>query len=96
MEYVKNKYSIAIKKCCASCANKVIVDDSKRKCLIDGSKHSKDFLCFNGWKMSPGLDNAGKGDGKVLKKAFIEFKLNNGFAPAAEFEAKYGSRYMGK
>jgi hypothetical protein len=96
MEYVKNKFSITIKKCCASCKFKKVGDDTYRTCGKDGSKRKPYDLCFNGWEMSPGLDNAGKGGGHVKRKAYIDYTVLNGFGMADEFERKFGSRYLTK
>ena len=96
-EYVKNKYGIAVVKCCASCLH----HDSKgedyiRYCKKGMGKRRLDYCCGSGWAMMPSLDNAGKGGGRVKKPQYIKFVLDNGPGHADMYERQYGSRYLTK
>ena len=72
--YTKNKYGISIVKCCASCKHKQA--DSRVRLGLNGEGSvPSDYLC-KAWEMSEGLDNAGKGGGKVKKKDYFEFCNN--------------------
>ena len=96
-QFVKNKYGASIVKCCASCKHRQAgASDDIRVCQTGHGKHRKDYLCHDGWEMEPGLENAGKGGGRVKRKAYIDFILKNGIGRADEFEEKYGSKYLMK
>lgn len=94
-DYVKNQYSISIKKCCASCLH----HDSKgedyiRYCKKGMGKRRLDYYCGSGWVMMPGLDNAGRGGGRVKKPQYIQYVREHGPGHAEEYEMQYGSRYL--
>lgn len=96
-EFVKNKYGIAIVKCCASCIHHSgCRNDDYRTCLKDRREHHMEYLCKDGWEMTQSLENAGKGGGRVKKKAYIDFVLKNGFSHMEEFEKQYGNKYLTK
>lgn len=96
-EFVKNKYGINIVKCCASCRkHESDGDEKKRICKVTRDKHPLDYLCSGCWEMDPRLDNAGKGGGRVKKKSYIEYILKEGIHHSADYERKYGSRYLTK
>ena len=106
-EYVKNKYNISIKKCCASCQHHTDgSNDRKRKCNKYATEHPADYCCNKGWELmhpsdppKPGeinYDNAGRGDGFVKKPQYIKFVLEHGPGYADMYERRYGSRYMNK
>lgn len=69
-----NKYHIWVNECCASCVFATIDSDTKRKCEIDNEKYRPSFGCAR-WKMAKGFEEAGKGDGRIKKKAWLHFYL---------------------
>lgn len=75
MRYVRNSYGIPIKKCCASCVHKHINPQGaiiERLCDAGRGVIESSGYC-EGWHMQPFLDNAGKGDGQVKKKEYVEY-----------------------
>lgn len=94
-EFVKNKYKVNIVKCCASCKfHDSNGDERIRICKRGYGDHELDYLCGGGWEMEPKLENAGKGGGRVKKKEYIQFIMENGIGSAYRFEQVYGSKYM--
>lgn len=86
-----------IVKCCASCKFRESKGDEKyRYCKLGKGKHVLSYLCGSSWEMDERLDNAGKGGGRVKKKAYIDFTVKYGFGLADVFEREYGSRYLTK
>jgi len=76
METTKNQYDVTIVKCCASCKhNKDVVNDYARMCEIGMGVVKTSFVCKN-WKMKSGLNNAGRGDGKIHRHAYNMFMLD--------------------
>lgn len=89
-----NMYDVTIVKCCASCKNcaydtksagatNVLRICNKGEGIVKGSSYCKE------WAMREGLNNAGKGGGKVKKPAYIDFlryKVKN--TPPAEYAAE--------
>lgn len=73
-KYVKNRYSISIKKCCASCAHCQPESEKLRVCDAGEGIVSPKSLCAS-WAMKPGLANAGKGGGKIIKLEYIDFMI---------------------
>ena len=69
-----NKYHILVNECCASCVFATIDSDTKRKCEIDNKKYRPTFGCDR-WKIAKGFEEAGKGDGRIKKKAWLRFYL---------------------
>ena len=64
-----NRYGAGIVKCCASCTHKVI-DTRSRICDCGGGIVKPSDLCTD-WQVQKGLENAGKGGGKVKKRAYL-------------------------
>ena len=63
-EVCLNAYHISVKKMCASCAMKDIMNDGERVCKKMQLKVRQRFVCCH-WQMSDGLKNAGRGGGVV-------------------------------
>lgn len=72
--YVKNRYNISIKKCCASCSHCQPESEKLRVCDAGEGIVSPKSLCAQ-WVMKPGLNNAGKGGGKIIKLHYIDFMI---------------------
>lgn len=72
--FYKNKFSISIKKCCASCKFKQM-DVRVRFCTIGEGIVSPQSVCGS-WQMNPDLDNAGKGGGRIKKKKYLNICLD--------------------
>ena len=66
IQSVYNKYGIRVKRCCASCGHKCILNDGDRLCAIKQIIVGQKFRCKK-WVMN-GLENAGKGGGDVRQK----------------------------
>lgn len=106
-EFIKNRYGIKIKKCCASCIFHLpSKKEDRRVCEKTGEEHTLDYLCPSGtWEMmrpdgtdKPGvlnLDNAGRSGGSVKTPSYIRFVRDNG-PRAEEYEKIYGSRFLTK
>jgi hypothetical protein len=61
-----NAYGITVKKMCASCAMKDIMNDGERVCKRMELKVKQQFCCRH-WQMSDGLKNAGLQNGGVVR-----------------------------
>ena len=72
MKTVQNEYGISIKVCCASCVFKALDSGGLRICT-NGRGHVKRTDSCDGWMMKRGLENAGKGGGKVKKGDYLRF-----------------------
>ena len=57
--WVLNKYHIRVKKCCASCVSKDILENGTRFCTRMQLMVISHYRCKK-WQMSEGLKNAGK------------------------------------
>ena len=66
METVLNMYRVRIKKWCASCKYKEVLNDGTRVCSKMKLKVPQDFVCQN-WQMSDGLKKAGLQTGAVVR-----------------------------
>lgn len=93
----KNQFGINIVVCCASCQFKEYKNDKERLCKLSGESTHPSEYCTT-WKMAEHLQNAGKGDGRVKKKAWIDSVKVNGKSDQArrDFERKNGSIYLGQ
>lgn len=102
--FYRNGYGVNIVMCCASCAHKVFDKGGLRVCTKGEGTVRTSYLCSD-WVLSPKLDNAGKGGGKVKKKDYLKFVLNyprpkpkEGFVTLSEirevYEKLYGQIYM--
>ena len=92
---VKNEYGIDIVVCCASCANKDIRNNHERTCRpVNKPTHPSEFC--KSWRMAEHLKNAGRGGGRVKKKAWIDYVKDNGRTDQAQrdFERANGSIYL--
>lgn len=113
----KNKYGCVIVKCCASCIHNTGPDKKERYRICnagEGSVLLSSYCSLWEMKRKPeknahlgqvDLDAAGKGDGKVKKKKYLDFlqnyqQPNDPFQHAsldvirAEYEHRYGSIYI--
>lgn len=61
-----NAYGITVKKMCASCAMKDVLNDGERVCKRMELKVKQQFCCRH-WQMSDGLKNAGLQNGGVVR-----------------------------
>ena len=66
METVLNMYRVRIKKWCASCKYKEVLNDGTRVCSKMQLKVPQDLVCQN-WQMSDGLKKAGLQTGAVVR-----------------------------
>ena len=66
METVLNMYRVRIKKWCASCKYKEVLNDGTRVCSKMKLKVPQDLVCQN-WQMSDGLKKAGLQTGAVVR-----------------------------
>lgn len=73
--WVKNEFHIKVKKCCASCALKEILNDGTRVCSQMQLKVDPAFKCKK-WDMSEGLRKAGKSGGVVSLKETKEIIID--------------------
>ena len=66
METVLNMYRVRIKKWCASCKYKEVLNDGTRVCSKMKLKVPQDLVCQN-WQMSDGLKKVGLQTGAVVR-----------------------------
>ena len=73
VSYAYNEQGIAIKKCCASCAVKDLTNGRRtRRCMVrDESVKPREYCCL--WSMSSQFKAAGTAHGKVKRKEYLEF-----------------------
>lgn len=74
METVLNMYRVRIKKWCASCKYKEVLNDGTRVCTKMQLKVPQDWVCQE-WQMSDGLKKAGLLSGGVVRLKGTTFKL---------------------
>lgn len=101
--FYRNGYGVPIVMCCASCAHKLFDKGGLRVCTKGEGVIRTSYLCSD-WVVSPKLDNAGKGGGKVKKKNYLLFVSNyprpadNGIVTLSEireeYEKRFGSRFI--
>ena len=60
-----NGYHVKVKRICASCRHREILDDGTRICTMMQLKVKQKFVCPK-WEMSDGLENAGLQTGAVV------------------------------
>ena len=99
---VKNNYGIPIKICCASCMHNLgMHTEYTRKCGKGGGNVKPSHSCIK-WAIKPCLEKAGKGNGMIKKKAYLDFVRDyehRGLHRTpleemqTEFEKEYGSIY---
>ena len=66
METVLNMYRVRVKKWCASCEHKEVLNDGTRVCSKMQLKVPQNLVCQK-WQMSDGLKNAGLLSGGVVR-----------------------------
>jgi len=102
-KYYINKHGIRIVKCCASCQHKDL-HAGNRICLMSHTPIKGTYVCKE-WNLASHLNNAGRGDGKVKKREYLQFiaanrdpteRLSNLAVNKAEFEKEHGSIYLTK
>ena len=64
-EYVVNAYGLTIKRCCASCAKKVVTDSLHLRKCSHKHKAVRPTDCCRHWLMSPFLEQLGREKGMV-------------------------------
>jgi len=92
---VKNGFGVSIVVCCASCMFKEFKSEKERLCtLIRKPTHPSEYC--NSWRMDPHLENAGKGDGRIRKKEWLEYVAEHGRTSQSirDFEQKHGSIFL--
>lgn len=67
--FIRNAFGVSVKKCCASCAFKVL-DNSRRLCKKGEGSVPSNWLCED-WDMAEGLKKAGRGGGNIKKKEYL-------------------------
>lgn len=103
-QFFKNRFSVNIVKCCASCIhNAGVVNEMQRVCDAGEGRVRLSDLCGM-WVMKPYLDNAGKGGGKVKKRHYLYYALENDKdkndkqlpvkEKRAQYNEKFGSIYL--
>ena len=60
-----NGYHVKVKRICASCQHREVLDDGTRICTMMQLKVKQKFVCPK-WEMSDGLENAGLQTGAVV------------------------------
>ena len=75
MATVRNPQGIPVKVCCASCANRQLVDDkARRRCMIREEKVKPNQVCSL-WQMSVQLKLAGVGVGMIKRREYLLYYL---------------------
>ena len=74
METILNMYRVRIKKWCASCKHKEVLNDGTRVCKKMQLKVPQDLVCPK-WQMSDSLKNAGLLSGGVVRLKGTTYKL---------------------
>lgn len=73
-KFVKNRYGVAVCKCCASCKNKKM-DGGNRLCMNGYGLVSPSWCC-DGWVMAEHLNHVGKANGSVKRYEYLHFYLD--------------------
>ena len=71
-ESFRNENGIMIKKCCASCKMRMMNSEAERICMRYKKKIDSDDYCKK-WVLSPKLQNAGLGLGKVKSRRYLTY-----------------------
>lgn len=71
---VLNAQFIEVKKCCASCEHRDILQDGTRVCKLMQIIRGQKDMCRQ-WEMSEGLKYAGRGFGRVRSKEYLDFVI---------------------
>ena len=67
---VRNVHGISIRKWCGSCQHRLPDCSGERSCELLQQYVEQDFLC-EGWELSEGMQNAGRGTG-IVKNVFTK------------------------
>ena len=70
---MKNRFGIEVLPCCASCGRRLINIEG-RQCSLNGNPVAASDCCDH-WEMEKGLQNAGRGGGKVKKCHYLVFYM---------------------
>ena len=73
METIENAYHISVRRWCASCQHKEILNDGTRKCQLTNMNVPQSKVCPQ-WQMIDGLKNAGMSGGVIKKLTEIIIK----------------------
>lgn len=84
--FIKNRFDIKVKVCCASCQNKVITNEG-RLCGLVKSAVASGHCCDN-WVLDKRLQDAGRGGGKVKKCHYLTFYMDRWIAQRNDLEAR--------
>ena len=68
---MRNRYGIEICRCCASCKNRMVINDG-RMCSKTDYEVASWHLCTQ-WDIHPRLQNAGEGNGKVKSLSYLNY-----------------------
>jgi hypothetical protein len=71
---VLNPCGLLVKKCCASCINKLVDNDGMRLCPIHDTFVESNHVCKK-WQMDYNTSQAGVCRGRVHKKEYLMFAL---------------------
>ena len=71
---VLNPCGLRVKKCCASCINKLVDNDGMRLCPIHDTFVESNHVCKK-WQMDYNTSQAGVCRGRVHKKEYLMFAL---------------------
>lgn len=74
MKY-RNSHGIEIEMCCASCRFKDLTRLMTARFCTEHQKGVKPDDCCKQWVMSEQMEAAGRGGGKVKRKAYLKFVL---------------------
>jgi len=96
-----SKYQIEIKEQCGSCENKEIRTAKLRFCRLTHKQVPRNGWCQS-WALKKGLEEAGKGDGDVKPKDYLQYlagvrarenRLGLEERPAKEIRREYEERF---
>lgn len=93
---VKNDYGVDIVVCCASCMSKGFKNEKERKCLRRHGAVTYPSEFCDDWRMAENLQRAGRGGGRVRKRAWLKYVEEHGKSDQTikDFERKNGSRFL--
>ena len=74
---MRNSHGIEVKECCASCRYKDLTRLMTSRYCAQHHKGVKPKGCCKQWAISEQLEAAGRGGGKVKRKAYLKFVLTS-------------------
>lgn len=75
MKKIRNQYDVRIKCACMSCSSCTPDIEGQRCCQFHGIKVFPDDYCSN-YEVKSGLLKAGKGDGRVKNKRYLDYLVS--------------------